>query len=137
MCSSLYQLKNPFLNPECLSSLFPFPDEFWKSFMDFFNVFSSQSHVRPLECCFSSHHSTKTVPSRINNDLYDTKSSTTFKILTVFDMKTAFATDVYFFLLETFVFLMFMTSIHILSFSSSPLKSVPRFLLYFYPSVKC
>lgn len=32
---------------------------------------------------------------------------------------------------------MFMTSIHILSFSSSPLKSVPRFLLYFYPSVKC
>lgn len=114
----------------------PFPNEFRKSFIEFFNVFGRQSHFRPLECCLSFHHSAKTVPPRVNNDRYDTKFNTTFKILILFDMETAFDTDVYSFLLETFI-CSNVLDIHILSFSSALLKFLSKFLLHLYPSVKC
>ena len=96
--------------------------------MESFIVFNIQLHFRPRECGFSFHYSTKTVLSIINNDLDDSKSSTTFKILIVFVVQIAFDADVHCILLETF------TSsnahdIHILSFSSAPLKFLSQFLL--------
>lgn len=84
--------------------------------MESFNVSSSQSHFGPLECGIS-YHQPKSVLSRINNDLHDTKSSTTFKILTVFNMQTALYTDVHSILIDTLISCN-VCNIHILSFFS-------------------